>query len=168
MIVLQSIITLVVNSLSIKILLVRILSSSTSSYQFFLCFEKYFTVVTQKLLWSSPYSIYLLLFLHHFFSCASPYISNIYIAYSAGVLGFWVSFCMSYSLNTLFTETNSSWLIHELIKDLEIVFHSVFPWQHYFTMFFPFFMMISLYFFILEAIVQGFRLTQQNSQCLRE
>ena len=54
-----------------------------------------------------------------------------YIAYSTAFLGFLISFFISsYSLSTLFTETNSSWIIYELVKVLGIktlmVFNLVF------------------------------------------
>ena len=49
-VVLQPVITLVANSVRIKILLRYFFRSSASSYQCFLWFEGYFTVVTRKYL----------------------------------------------------------------------------------------------------------------------
>ena len=41
--------------------------------------------------------------------------------YSTDVSGFFILFLISlYSLNALSTETNSSWLVYESIKDLEV------------------------------------------------
>ena len=49
------------------------------------------------------------------------YINHTYIVYFAEVSGFFISaFISIYSLNTLFTEINSSCLIYESIKALEI------------------------------------------------
>ena len=62
----------------------------------------------------------------------SAYVNHFYIVYSAEASGFFISsFISLYSLNTLFTETNSPWLIYESIKALEIrtsiVFDLSFP-----------------------------------------
>ena len=63
-----------------------------------------------------------------------------------------------HSLDTLFTETNSSWLIYELIKDLEIrtsiVFNLSFPNNTILSCFFFFSYIIELYFLILAVIAQ--------------
>ena len=92
--------------------------SSTTSYLCFQWSELYFIKTSHKCWWYNPSSIffhlttilhyYLLLFLCHFF----------HIAYSTKRLIY--SFISLYFLNTLFAETNSSWLIHESFKDLEI------------------------------------------------
>ena len=70
-----------------------------------------------------------------------------------------ISFLISlYSLNTLFTETNSSWLIYDSIKALEnrtyIVFNLSFPSNTILSYFFFFFFIISLYFLISAVIAQ--------------
>ena len=66
------------------------------------------------------------------------------------------SFISSYSLNTLFTETNSSWLIYESIKTLEIktyvLFKLVFVNNIILPCFFSFFLNIDSYIFIPAVI----------------
>ena len=73
------------------------------------------------------------------------------------------SFISSYSLNTLFTETNSSWLKYESIKALEIknsiVFNISFPNNTRLSCFFFFFLIIELHFLISVVIAQIFILT---------
>ena len=56
-VVLQSLITLIANFLSIKILLTCFFGSFTSSCLCFLLFELYFVVMSRKFLWSNPSSI---------------------------------------------------------------------------------------------------------------
>ena len=56
-IVLQSIITLVANFSSMKVLLTCFIGSSTSSYLCFLWSERYFIVNSRKYLWSNSFSI---------------------------------------------------------------------------------------------------------------
>ena len=54
----KSIITLIANFSSIKVLLTCFFGSSTSSYLCFLWFELHFVAISGKCLWSSPSSIY--------------------------------------------------------------------------------------------------------------
>ena len=67
-----------------------------------------------------------------------------------------------YSLNTLFTETNSSWLIYESIKALEIRNSIVFNFLSFPNntnlsyFFFFFFFIIDLYFSISAVMAQIF------------
>ena len=77
------------------------------------------------------------------------YIMFLYI-YSTLFSGFFIfSFISLYSLTTLFTEINSSWLIYKSIKALEIknsiVFNSVFAKNTILLCYFCFFLMIDLY-----------------------
>ena len=73
---------------------------------------------------------------------------------------FFLFFISLYSLNTLFTETNSSWLICEFIKDTEIrtsiVFNLSFSNNTFLFCFFFFFFIIDLYFLITAMIAQMF------------
>ena len=80
------------------------------------------------------------------------------IMFSTEVSGFFISsFILLYSLNALFIETNSSWLIYESIKDFEIrasivcnfLFSSntILPW---------FFFIIELYLLIPAVIARIF------------
>ena len=70
------------------------------------------------------------------------------------------SFMSSYSYNTLFIKTNSSLLIFELIKALEIKtsmpFNSGFANNTILSCFFFFFLIIELYFLTSAAIAQIF------------
>ena len=117
-VVLQSMITLVANSLSIKILLGCFFGSSTSSYLCFIWSERYFTVITCKIfgvifLLHVFYSTRISINIYYCFYVISfirfsAYINHIYIKYSSEVSGFFIfSFISLYSFNT-FTETNSS------------------------------------------------------------
>ena len=66
-------------------------------------------------------------------------------------------FISSYSFNSLFTETNSSWLIHERIKDLEIKTSMlVFANNIILSCFFFFFLSIDLHFLIATVLAQIF------------
>ena len=90
--------------------------------------------------------------------------STIFIYYPE-VSGFFISsFISLYSLNTLFTKTNLSWLIHESIKVLEIrvpiVFSSVFP-NNFISSYFLYFLIIDLYIFIPAEIAQVLNLTEE-------
>ena len=73
---------------------------------------------------------------------------------------FFAFFISLYSLNTLFTETNSSWLIYESIKALEIrisiVFNLSFPNNTILSCFFFFFFIIDLHFLVPAIIAQMF------------
>ena len=73
------------------------------------------------------------------------------------------SFISSYSLNTLFSEINSSWLKYESIKALEIknsiVFNISFPNNTRLPCFFFFFLIIDLHFLISVVSAQIFILT---------
>ena len=96
---------------------------STRSNLFFLFSERYFPVVIGKLSWSTVSS--------SFFTRFSVYINHIYIVYYTAFLGFLISsFISLYSLKTLFTERNSSWVICESITDLEIKTSTVFNLLH--------------------------------------
>ena len=75
---------------------------------------------------------------------------HFYILHSTEVSGYFItSFISFYSLNTLFTETNSSWLIYESIKALEIrtskLFKLSFPNNAIWSCFFFFLFIIYLY-----------------------
>ena len=90
--------------------------------------------------------------------------STIFIYYPE-VSGFFISsFISLYSLNTLFTKTNLSWLIYESIKVLEIrvpiVFSSVFP-DNFISSYFLYFLIIDLYIFIPAEIAQVLNLTEE-------
>ena len=82
-----------------------------------------------------------------------------YIVYYTNVLTF-LFFISSYSFNTLFTETNSSWLIYEPIMVLEIktliIFILSFPNSTILLCFFFFFLIIYLYFLIYAVIAHIF------------
>ena len=82
-----------------------------------------------------------------------------YIAYYTKISGISTSsFILLYSVNTLFTETSSSWLIYESIKVFEIrtsiVFKVSFPNNTIFSWFFLFFFIIDLHFLIPAVIAQ--------------
>ena len=84
-----------------------------------------------------------------------------YIICSTEVSGFFISsFISLYSLNILFTETSSSWLIYESIKVLEIrtsmVFSLSFPNSTTLSYYFFFFYTIDLFFLIPAVIKQIF------------
>ena len=113
---------------------------STRSNLFFLFSERYFPVVIGKLSWPNPFPI-CFSFNHNipplstvsssFFIRFSVYINHIYIVYYTAFLGFLISsFISLYSLKTLFTERNSSWVICESITDLEIKTSTVFNLLH--------------------------------------
>ena len=94
-VVLQSMITLISNSLCVKIPLSWLFCSSPSSYLCFLWSEIYFYAVVNKFLWSNPCSI--------FFCLHQPF----YIVHSTEVSGYLLPFFISlYSPNTLSAETN--------------------------------------------------------------
>ena len=70
---------------------------------------------------------HLLLFLRHFLIRFSAYINRIYIVYWTAFSEFLIfSFISLYSINTLFTEISSLWLICESFKALEIKYLIVF------------------------------------------
>ena len=82
-----------------------------------------------------------------------------HIVYSTEFSIFFISSIISLcSLNRLFTETNSSGLVYESIKALEIrpsiVFYLSFPNNTILSCFFFFFFMIDLYLLIPEVIAQ--------------
>ena len=121
--------------------------TSTSSW-----FELYFVVISRKFLWSNHFICFSFnhTISYHYticFICFSTYIKHFYIVYSSEVSGFIFFFLSLYSLYTLFTETNSSWLIYESIKTLEIrtliVFNSSFPNNFILSCFFFFFLSLS-------------------------
>ena len=102
--------------------------SSTSSNRWFLWPQSYFTVITFFLYMFliEPQSfITIYCSQSHYFH--TSYINHIYIIYSAETSEFILSFTIFYSLNTLFTETNSSWLIKDLEIKTSIVRNLVFP-----------------------------------------
>ena len=70
------------------------------------------------------------------------------------------SFISSYSFSTLFIETNSSWLIFESIRDLEIntsvLFNLDFANDTILSCFFFLFLIIYLYFSIPAVITKNF------------
>ena len=116
----------------VKILLHFFFCFSTSSCLCFPWSEWYFILISGKILWSNPSSI-CFSFNHNIPSLSTitsiPYLSNVfsayinhvYIIYSIEVSGFFISsFISLYSLNRLFTERNSSWLIYESIKALNL------------------------------------------------
>ena len=167
-VVLQSIITLIVNFLSIKILLHCFFDSSTISYLSFLWSEWYFIVISWKfydliLLYvfrlTTIFRQYLL-----YLICDCFYVVS-FIRFSACINPIYIVcytelFILSYSLNTLFTERNSSWLIYELIKVLEIrisiVFNVSFPNNNILSCIFFFLLIIDLNFLIPAVIAQIF------------
>ena len=82
------------------------------------------------------------------------------------VSGFFISsFISLYSLNTLFIETNSSWLKYESINAVEIrtsiVFNLFFPNNTILSCFFYIFLLIELYFLIPSVITQIFIPTEE-------
>ena len=89
---------------------------------------------------------------------------SIIFIYYPEVSRFFISFISLYSLNTLFTKTNLSWLIYESIKVLEIrvpiVFSSVFP-NNFISSYFLYFLIIDLYIFIPAEIAQVLNLTEE-------
>ena len=106
--------------------------SIASSYLCFLWFEWCFIVISRKYLWSSSSYIYYyrqfpIIMCYCFYTisfiCFSAYINDIYILCSFFLLFFFISW---FSLNTLFTETNLSWLLYESIKTLEFRISIVF------------------------------------------
>ena len=76
------------------------------------------------------------------------------------LISFISSFISSYSFNTLITKTNSSWLIYESIKALEIkifmLFELVFANNTTLSCFFFFFLIIDLWILIPAVIAQIF------------
>ena len=83
-----------------------------------------------------------------------------YIIYSIAFLGFLISFFVSlYSLSTLFTEINSSWVIYESIKAItlktSIVFNFAFANNTILLYFFLFFLN-DLYFWVPAVNAQIF------------
>ena len=111
--------------------------SSISSYLSFLRSKWYCAVISRTFLWPNPSSIcfylttilyhYLLLLLFHFFHklfCLFP--QYLYSVFHRSLRNFISFFISLYSLNGLFTEINSSRLIYESIKDLEIINSIVF------------------------------------------
>ena len=86
--------------------------------------------------------------------------------YSIEVSGFFISsFISLYSLNRLFIETNSSWLIYESINALEIrtsiVFNLIFPNNTILSCFSYISLLIELYFLIPSVIAQIFIPTEE-------
>ena len=128
-VVLQSIITLVTNSLRIKILL--------GCFLVHLLVHIYVFYDLKDILMLSPtmfydlnlllyffhlttiFRHYLLLSLHHFFHTFFCLHQPFYLENSTAFWEFLISsFILLYSLNMLFTEANSSWLIYESLKVL--------------------------------------------------
>ena len=156
--VLQSIITLIAIFLSIKILFHCFFGSSTSSHQCSLWSECYFIVISRKFLWSNLFSI--CFSLDHNISSLSTIVSIQFLLYVLLLISTIFIQCIPQrfqdffycifhlikriSLNTLFTETNSSRLIYESIKTLEIrtskVFNLSFPNNTILSCFFFFFL----------------------------
>ena len=66
----------------------------------------------------------------------------------------------SYYFNTLFIETNSSWLIYESINALEINTSTVFNWAFAYNIiwlcFFFFFLVIDFYLLIITVVAKNF------------
>ena len=91
-------------------------------------------------------------------------LTSIIFIYYPEVSRFFISFISLYSLNTLFTKTNLSWLIYESIKVLEIrvpiVFSSVFP-NNFISSYFLYFLIIDFYIFIPAEILQVLNLTEE-------
>ena len=178
-VVLESIITLAANYLRIKILLGRLFGSSTSSYLCFLCSKNILLRSIphpSSICFSFNHNISSLsaLFLHHFFVSFSVYISYIFKLYSTEAFPevFISSFISLYSLNKLFTETNSSQLIYESIKALGItrfiVFKLSFPSNTILSCFFFFFLIIDSYFLIPEVITQIFTFATLTAVLINE
>ena len=104
----------------------------TSSYLCFLWSEWYFVVFSCKSLWSYPSSIFFSF--NHIIPLLSTIISIPFLLYVSLLLSkscfysvfhrsfsiFYFYFHFIYFLNTLLIDTNLSWLINKLIKDLEI------------------------------------------------
>ena len=104
------------------------------------------------------YYFYVISFIHF-----SVYINHIFIVYSTELLGILISsFVSLYSLNILFTEKKSLWLINEFIKALEIktsiAFNFVFANNTILSCLF-FFSIIDLYHLIYTVIAQNFKPT---------
>ena len=126
---------MIANFSSIKIISYFLVDLLSSYCLCFLWSEWYLDVTSRKRLWTNPSficfsckhnipwlsTIVSIPFLYHFiFLRFSVYMSHIYILHRSFRI-FFISFFISlYSLNTLFTKTNSSWLIYESIKGLEI------------------------------------------------
>ena len=96
-----------------------------------------------------------------FFTIDAIYFCHFYLVHSTAFL--WLltsSFILLYSINALFTEQNSSWLIYESLKPLEIktsiVFNLVFANNTTLLWAFLLFLIIDLYFLIPAAIAQIF------------
>ena len=89
---------------------------------------------------------------------------SFYIIYSTEVSGFFISSFGSLSSLNIFTETNSSWLLYESIKALEITTSIVsnlgYPSNTIFSYFF-FFLIIDLYFLVSAGITQIFNPTAE-------
>ena len=85
-----------------------------------------------------------------FLSYISPLISTIFISRIPQKFQNFFPFISLYSLDTLFTETKSSWIMFESIKGLEnrpsIVFNLSFPYNTILSCFFFFCFIIGLYF----------------------
>ena len=80
-----------------------------------------------------------------------------YIIYSTKVSGFFISVFISFhSLNTLFTETNSSWLIYESIKVLEITTSIVFNILPLFNTYMSFYIFHELRYYVLFHLKDNF------------
>ena len=130
-----------------------------------------FIVISSTFLWSYHFSIcfsfnhYIpslsLIVFVQFLSYIFLLISTIFVRYIPQKFQDFLifSFISLYSLNTLFTETNLSWLIYELIKALEIrtfiVFNLSFPIKTILSCFF-FFFIIDSYVLIHAVIAQSF------------
>ena len=82
------------------------------------------------------FHLYLLLLLHHYFVQLTTYINHIYIVCPRTFSGYFTSsFTSVYSLNTLFTEATSWWLIYESIKALQTQTLTVFNFLNAFISF---------------------------------
>ena len=104
--------------------------SSASWYLCFLWSESYFILISRKFLWSNPSSIYFSfnhsIRLLSIFVCM-PFLSYVFVLIKIILCipqkfqNFFISSSFSsFSLNVLFTATNSAWLIYNSIKALEI------------------------------------------------
>ena len=101
-----------------------------------------------------------------FFTTDAIYFHCFYITYSTEFSGFFFSsFISLYSLNTLLTETNPSWLIYELIKALtirtSIIFNLLFHNNTILLCFFSFFFIIDLHVLLPPVIAQIFITTAE-------
>ena len=125
---LQSVITLIANFFSMKIMMVCFLVYLLIR----ICFiwpEIYFALVLQNVLWYNTYFIYyslnhnipLLIYycFYTIFMCVSAYINHISIFHISIAFSGFFSF-ISYFINTLATKKNLSQLICKSIKDLYI------------------------------------------------